>query len=429
MAEFTSLKQRNAVDMVLHSEESMLCVLPTGSGKSLLFFLSALKEQYQFNLVVVPTVSLKNDLVRRANELGISAVGSKSEFSGHRLLVLTVDVAVCRDVLFWLMGKVEAQSLNKVFVDEAHCYVLDSDYRSAMTELSDLRTLRRPTILLTATASPEVESRLVAGFFPRSTPFVVRMSTNRPNIRYEVQRFNSLTSLLEDLSGRITTLAADDRSIVYFQSIAELEKFQAYLGSLATSYHSKLSDHAKVDSVSKWTSGEKSIMLATSAFGVGVDFPRVRLVFIVGLCYSMEDYVQMCGRAGRDGNPATAIMCYREDMEARRIERLQGPSKGKVSEVLDFAKGNSVCRRVAISQLMDREISACFYDGGIECDVCSSSVVQVAKRPVAAIQSKAMVANKRDAAVIESGIQAKEISKGRVRFFLDKYLPYSSQLG
>ena len=70
---------------------------------------------------------------------------------------------------------------------------------------------------------------------------------------------------------------------------------------------------------------------------------------------------------------------------------------------------------------MDREISACFYEGGIECDVCSSSVVQVAKRPVAGIQSKAMVANKRDAAVVESGIQAKETGKGRIRYFLDKF--------
>ena len=198
-AQFTCPKQRLAVDMVLHTEENMLCVLPTGSGKSLLFFLSAEKDMYRFNVVVVPTISLRNDLVRRATELGISAVGSKSEFNGHKLLVLTVDAAVSRDVLFWLMGKVESQSLNKVFIDEAHCYVLDAEYRSAMTELNDLRTLRRPTILLTATASQDIESKLIAGFFPKSTPFIVRMSTNRPNIRFEVQRFFSFIRLLDDL--------------------------------------------------------------------------------------------------------------------------------------------------------------------------------------------------------------------------------------
>lgn len=372
-ANFRSREQHYAIKQVLYTTNNMLVVLPTGCGKSLLFFLDAYQNNHKTVLVVLPTRALVSDVVKRAREHGISYCLEKSMFRGEKMLVATTDVATSSEYLFFLQGLANQKKLSKIFVDEAHCYVTDSQYRQSMSRLKFLLTVSIPMILLTATAPRWIESILIHEFFRYGGGQVIRSTTNRPNICYSVETICNNEREKEKIEQLYIDMREDDRMIIYFSSISVLEHFSVFLDRRNIqncTYHSDLPPEARDSSFSRWISGPTKIMLSTTAFGVGVDYPHVRVVVIYGLPFTFEDYVQMCGRAGRDGQPSKAILFFKPGYEEVAIGRMTDKARECKELMLAYAKSNS-CRRELISSYMDGSATTCYLDASNSiCDKC-----------------------------------------------------------
>ena len=421
---FRSVEQQIAVDVVLHSNLNVFCVLPTGCGKSMLFFLNCLKNLNGVTVVVVPLIALREDLLRRAADFKILACGSIQEYAGHSLLVLTMDAAVTPEALYKLQGMRISGKLSRVFIDEAHCYMTDVVYRDVMLDLPKLRLLEVPTALLTATAPLWIEEQLLADFFPVSKPYVIRSSTNRPNICYEIRADLGMASIVREIKAAVEQLESHERAIVYFATVNNLELYSSKFESGFETYHSKMSDEAKMYAAMNWQEGVIKLMLATSAFGLGIDFPSVRKVFIVGLPYSMEDYVQQCGRAGRDGEPSSAVVYYNSGFERQRRTLMNGVKLAKLEKVVEYATDQVTCRRQLISGYMDRQVVACFYDGGLECDNCAGNRGASGASMSTGVKRRMETAsdNVVDARVIQRGYNSKEVIRKKAERMIARYV-------
>lgn len=373
---FQSKEQHYAIKQVLFTSNNLLVVLPTGGGKSLLFFLKAFQDSQKAVLVVVPTVALRSDLARRAALHGLSFCFGISQYRNERLILATTDAVTQSDFLFHLQRLSREHKISKIFIDEAHCFVTDSDFRSPMSRLTFLLSVPVPIVLMTATAPRWIESILVQEFFKYKIGQIIRASTNRPNIVYSVEKNGSSNRAIELVQEWVEQIEESDRIIVYFNSTSVLEIFHGQLEEKSISasrYHASLSEASRNSSFSSWVDGRMKIMLCTTAFGVGIDYPHVRKVLIFGLPFAFEDLVQMCGRAGRDGAEAAAKLLFSDHFDQTFSEGINGKGLESLQLVRDYAESNS-CRRELISSYMDISATACFLqDENVQCDNCRSA--------------------------------------------------------
>lgn len=387
-AEFKSPSQHLAADLIIHTRESGICVLPTGSGKALLAFLACIADTSRSVLLVVPTIALQEDLVERAEASGITTCIDISQYSSQSLLIFTVEHAVSLGVLAALIGIANGQNkLWRIFIDEAHC-ILNDTYRSQMGNLVFLVRVAAPVILLTATLSLAAQGVLMNSFFGSTNQIIVRSPSNRPNIALGVQIYDgTILAMKKHILAVLRTLQRPDRIIVFFNSIGELESFKSELGQFSVGYHAEMTKMDRRKSVHIWKEGSKVAMLATSAFGIGVDFPSVRHVLIVGLPYSVEDFIQQAGRAGRDGDRSECTLFWSENAESRREIGGSEVRLAQIEMVKKFAS-SSTCRRVFLSSIVDSETISCIYSkNNVKCDNCvkiSGSIVVAPKSPAIA---------------------------------------------
>ena len=152
-AVFKSIEQQSAADVLLHTEDDLIAVLPTGSGKSLLFFLLAMTIPSKTIVIVMPTISLKNDLLARARRHGISCNLDFREFKGEQLVLVTPEAATVKEFRTFFMSLYSQRQLGRLFIDEAHLYSTAS-YRPSFRMLPFLRCVPVPLCLMTATAPP-----------------------------------------------------------------------------------------------------------------------------------------------------------------------------------------------------------------------------------------------------------------------------------
>ena len=324
--------QREAITSVLEGRDT-LAVMSTGSGKSAIYQIAGLLQPGT-TVVISPLIALQRDQVEDLRErMGGNAAQLNSTLSAREreaalsgladdaleFLFLAPEQLANPDVL----DELAASGISLLVVDEAHCISeWGHDFRPDYLRLgSVIEALDRPVVLaLTATAAPPVREEIEERLGMRDTELVVR-GFDRPNIHLEVDRFHSESSHERALLERVA--AAPKPGIVYTatrRSTEELAAALAQRGIRAAAYHAGLRDADRHATQERFMDDELDVVIATTAFGMGIDKPNVRFVYHVEPADSVDSYFQEIGRAGRDGEPAEAVLFYRpEDLGVRRF--------------------------------------------------------------------------------------------------------------
>ncbi|MFE7115746.1 DNA helicase RecQ [Streptomyces sp. NPDC057654] len=363
-----------------------LVLMPTGGGKSLCYQIPALVRK-GVGIVVSPLIALMQDQVDALRALGVRAgfLNSTQDLDERRLVEAEF-LAGEIDLLYLAPERLRVESTLRLLdrgtislfaIDEAHCVAQwGHDFRPDYLALSALheRWPEVPRIALTATAT-EATHREIASRLKLEDARHFVASFDRPNIQYRVAPKNAPKRQLLDL---LRTEHPGDAGIVYCLSRSSVEKTAAFLaeeGILALPYHAGLDARVRAENQARFLREDGVVMVATIAFGMGIDKPDVRFVAHLDLPKSVEGYYQETGRAGRDGLPSTAWLAYglQDVVQQRRmIDTSEGDQahRRRLGVHLDamLALCETVeCRRVQLLAYFGQQSTACG-----NCDTCLS---------------------------------------------------------
>ena len=380
-ADFKLPEQKLAVEHVLRTNKDLLCVLPTGAGKSILFFACCLHNLSKSVIVIVPLLALIDDLKSRFSAFGLSTCECINEFTSQNAILLTPE-KVCGPSFANFLSKIYySGQLSKIFIDELHLISTDSSYRTNLLQLSFIRTVPVPIIALTATCPEWIQRDIIHRVYNDIPPTVIRAQTNRKNISYSVFPEKSMQSLHNLVAFCLFNCSEHDRIIVYFNSIRELKSIESHLSSngiYCSIYYSNITVQEKNSNFDSWKSGTNIVMLCTSSFGLGIDYKSVKFVIMYGLPYSFEDYIQQSGRAGRDGSVSYSFLLYNEFIESKRLQSISiknfhssSLEYENLKRMIGFADNTSVCSRKLISTYFDNvQVDCNSLIGCSKCKIC-----------------------------------------------------------
>ncbi len=313
-------EQYNIINSILDGKDT-LAIMPTGGGKSLCYQIPALYLE-GVTLVISPLISLMHDQVMNLKEYGVNAVflNSSQSYSDSRKVkseILNGKVKIIyvspEGILSGALSDFFDQvKVSLIAIDEAHCVSQwGHEFRKDYTRLGELkeRFPDVPVIALTATA--DAKTRIdITNQLHMNAPAVFISSFDRPNIKYMILERSDEIKQLDEF---IKTHHPDDTGIVYCLSRDKVERVSLALNKLgykSVPYHAGLSQNERAMNQELFNIEEKIIVVATIAFGMGIDRPDVRFVAHLDLPKSIESYYQETGRAGRDGKASTAWMIY-----------------------------------------------------------------------------------------------------------------------
>ena len=339
--------QREAVQALLDGHDVLL-VQPTGAGKSLAYQLAAVLIDGP-TVVVSPLLALQQDQTEHLAEYGVRTRArrvSSAETPKQREEALEQAAAGEVEFLFLapeqlandeVRAAVVALRPSLVAVDEAHCVSSwGHDFRPDYLRLGELLSgLDARIIAMTATASPPVRADVLERLHLHE-PVVVVGGAARENIDLSVRR--CLDEHDQEQKVVTTAAQAEGSGIVYVGTRKAAERYAALLaeaGRSATAYHAGLPKRAREEAQEEFMSSRVDVVVATSAFGMGIDKADVRWVVHAHVSESPDEYYQQVGRAGRDGDPSTGTLFYRpEDLARRRFQTVAVPGRGEVTRVL-----------------------------------------------------------------------------------------------
>ena len=328
--------QAEIIDSVLAHRDT-LALMPTGGGKSLCFQIPALvmgseNPEKRLCLVITPLIALMRDQVANLQARGIfsEAVYTGQSFDKQRA-ALDNCLFGPYHVLYCSPERLESEEFRKrlqdlpiglIAVDEAHCISQwGYDFRPSYLNIAAVRGLlpEIPVLALTATATPavveDIQRRL--GF---REPNVLKMSFRRENLQYIVRRTDNKPEQIAHILSKVPGSA-----IVYVRNrkrAQELSEWLAANGESAEFYHAGLTTRERNERQEAWKEGRTRVIVATNAFGMGIDKPDVRLVLHHDLPSHLESYYQEAGRAGRDGKTAYAVLLYNDEDKAKARKRV-----------------------------------------------------------------------------------------------------------
>lgn len=306
-----------------------LALMPTGGGKSLTYQVPVMARE-GLCIVVTPLIALMKDQVDRLRRLGIPAAAIHSGLS-YTQIDIALDNCVYGDMRFLYVAperlateafrlRVQRMKVTLLAVDEAHCISQwGYDFRPSYLRIAELRKLlpEAPVLALTASATKLVAEDIMQRL-AFETPNIIRSSFARPNLSYAVRHTDDKQEQLMRIIG-----AVDGSGIVYMRTREGCEQMAETLreaGHSVAYYHAGL-PHAERDMrQEEWTSGKVRIMVATNAFGMGIDKADVRFVVHYSICDSLESYYQEAGRAGRDGRRSYAVLLVSSE-DRKSVER------------------------------------------------------------------------------------------------------------
>ena len=296
-----------------------LGLMPTGGGKSITFQVPALAQE-GICIVITPLIALMKDQVQNLRKREIKALAIYSGMTRQEILT-ALENCIFGNYKFLYISperldteifrtKLRSMKVSMITVDESHCISQRGyDFRPAYLKIAEIRELlpEVPVLALTATATPEVVTDIQARLKFREGN-VFRMSFERKNLAYIVRKTDNKTKELLYILQRISGSA-----IIYVRNRRRTKEITELLmneGITADFYHAGLDNAVKDLRQKRWQSGEVRVMVATNAFGMGIDKPDVRIVLHLDLPDSPEAYFQEAGRAGRDGEKAYAVILY-----------------------------------------------------------------------------------------------------------------------
>jgi ATP-dependent DNA helicase RecQ len=381
--------QQEAMQCVLEDQDSVV-VLPTGGGKSLCFQAPAVVRS-GVGLVVSPLISLMKDQVDGLNAAGVPAacLNSSMEPDARRRVFEDLEVgnlkllyiAPERLVQPGMLDTLAASNVSLVAIDEAHCISQwGHDFRPEYRQLKLLKE-RLPGIAIhayTATATAQVREDMIEEL-ELSGPEVLVGSFDRPNLSYKIMLRDGGTDQMATIMDR----HRDESGIIYCISRRDVEKTSEQLnqcGYQTRPYHAGMSDEARRDNQDAFIGERVDTIVATVAFGMGIDKSNVRYVIHAAMPKSLEGYQQETGRAGRDGLEAECCLLYTGGDYGRWRAILDGsdsePTEGawqSLQAMQDYA-GSVVCRHAALVEYFGQSLDS---DNCGACDVCLGELDQV----------------------------------------------------
>ena len=353
--------QQEIIESIANGHDT-LGLMPTGGGKSITFQVPAL-AMHGVCVVITPLIALMKDQVAHLRHIGIQAAAIYSSMS-HEEIITTLENAVFGGVKILYVSperigsslfqkKLSHMHVSFITVDEAHCISQwGYDFRPSYLEIRNLRKLKpqAPVLALTATATPEViediqrqlDFQRPAGNHQHPSPDdhhpgfnVFRMSYERKNLAYIVRRATDkdeqLLHILQSVEGC---------AIVYVRSRKRTKEIADLLnqnGITALNYNAGLDAEVRDERQEQWQNDQVRVMVATNAFGMGIDKSDVRLVIHMDCPDSLEAYFQEAGRAGRDGQKSYAVLLYNDHDRAKLTKRISDtfPEKDYINKVYE----------------------------------------------------------------------------------------------
>lgn len=367
--------------MGLKRHQTMINVLPTGAGKSILFMLPALLRDAGTSIVVVPFIALMDDLVMRSLEMGVDCIQFKSSISAGRdgmpraarLVVVSADVVASNGFASYADGLLAAGLLQRIFVDECHTAITDVGFRARLSELKSLHRYGCPLVLLTATLPVLLEDWFRREMLARSAK-IIRDRTAKLNCRYRVEKTKPGTGLITHVVNTVRRLglgmANQHKGVVYCKSKKQCEALAEEMG--CDFHHSGMEDVERREARNSWASGRGSRWIAaTTGLGTGIDIDGIVAIVHVDQPYGLVDFVQQTGRGGRRaGEVVDSVVVYngRPPREDRHCGLVEEANQSSMSAFMD----TTGCRRAVISAVMDGNAGETCEDmaGAELCDRC-----------------------------------------------------------
>ena len=399
--------QLEAINATLAGKDAFV-LMPTGGGKSLCYQLPSIVNSGKtqgVTVVISPLLSLMQDQVDHLQKLRIQALLVNGEVTAeHRrlvmgclkdphpqrfcqLLYITPEMINKSQAMISALQDLYARrKLARIVIDEAHCVSQwGHDFRPDYKLLGEVRQQFRgvPVIALTATATENVKVDVIHNLGIQNCE-VFTQSFNRPNLNYEVRAKGKAKDVLDSMANIIKTTYRGQSGIIYCLSKKNCEdiatKLREQYGIPAEHYHAALEPEEKKRAQKQWQAGEYHVIVATIAFGMGIDKPDVRFVIHYTIPKSLEGYYQETGRAGRDGKRSGCFMFYGyqdTSMIKRMIDDGEGSWEQKERQrqmlrmVIQFCENKSDCRRAQVLGYFNEYFNKENCRGS--CDNCNSS--------------------------------------------------------